>query len=173
MHHPVAIANYFINQSKDGLSLMQLLKLSYVAHGFCLALYDRALSRELPQAWQYGPVFASMYHAFKYLGPDKITKHWQDELDDLLIDEDHLESDFNENEKDMMNRVLEQYGSFSGWQLSALTHAKDTPWYYFYNESESPGKKYHGVSITNERIKNHFLSKIEKVKNGNHKDRVS
>ena len=73
-HEPVAIANHFIELNPDGLTLMQLLKLSYIAHGFKLGLDLGPLSRELAQAWKYGPVFPSIYHKFKYNPPEKINQ---------------------------------------------------------------------------------------------------
>ena len=71
-HDPVAIANYFIGlyeldkkNSGEGLDLMQLLKLSYLAHGFKLGITGHPLSNENLEAWRYGPVFPSIYQAFK------------------------------------------------------------------------------------------------------------
>lgn len=164
MHHPVAIANYFVNKSKNGLSLMQLLKLSYIAHGVVLAVYDKALSKELVQAWKYGPVFASVYHAFKFCTSDLIKKGWHDELfSNVAVDEDNLDSDFSFEEKEVMDAVYEKYGYMDGWQLSKLTHAEDTPWYTSYYKGDAPGRKYYGVTISNEKIKEHFRKKLNHI----------
>ena len=38
-HDPVAIANEFILKKPSDLTLMKLLKLSYIAHGFKLGMY--------------------------------------------------------------------------------------------------------------------------------------
>ena len=64
-HNPIAIANHFIDLSPNGLTLMQLLKLSYISHGFTLALLDKPLADEYAEAWRFGPVFPSIYHEFK------------------------------------------------------------------------------------------------------------
>ena len=52
-HEPVAIANYFIDLSSKGLTLMQLLKLSYISHGFTLAFLDKPLADEYAEAWTH------------------------------------------------------------------------------------------------------------------------
>ena len=68
-HDPVAVANKFIELSKEqigrGLYLLPLIKLSYIAHGITLALTGRPLCNEPVEVWQYGPVFPSIFHTFK------------------------------------------------------------------------------------------------------------
>lgn len=64
MHNSLAIANYFIELTKnyDNLvSPMKLQKLVYFAHGWCLAHADKPLINEKVEAWQYRPVVSSLY----------------------------------------------------------------------------------------------------------------
>ena len=158
-HDPIAIANYFIKKSKCSLTLMQILKLSYFAHGFKLGLDDKPLSREFVQAWKYGPVFPSIYNEFSWQPPGKIK-----ELGTGEIDDDPIIGSFDQNDKDIMNFVYEVYGSLDGWKLSALTHKKGTPWYKAFYEGDEPGQDYHGVTIPNIKIKQHFKEDIlEKI----------
>ena len=72
MHKSIAIANYLIDLSKDGLTLMQIMKLSYFSHGFKMGMLglDNPLANEFVQSWKLGPVFPNVYHQFKY-GPPK------------------------------------------------------------------------------------------------------
>ena len=173
MHHPVAIANYFINQSKDGLSLMQLLKLSYIAHGFNLVFHDEPLSKELAQAWKYGPVFPCIYHTFKYHPPGKNKRLGRKVEPDPNGHTPVIESVFKDEESELMDGVYKGYGDLSGWELSDLTHEKGTPWYQFYHEGDKPGhketkpgKNYFGITIPNEAIYEHFKIKADKIKQG-------
>ena len=65
---PETIANYFISKAlADGikLTLLQLIKLVYLAHGWHLGLTGRPLISETVQAWKYGPVIKSLYDRFK------------------------------------------------------------------------------------------------------------
>lgn len=152
-HEPIAIANYFIKESKSGLTLMQILKLSYIAHGFKLGLDYGELSKEYAEAWKYGPVFPSIYHEFKYEPPGKI-KSLGTEIDEITP----VVSDFSEKEIKVLSLVHEIYGGVDGWQLSSLTHKKGTPWYKFYYEKG--GDKIRGLNIDNADIKNHFKTEI-------------
>jgi uncharacterized phage-associated protein len=43
------------------LTVMKLLKLVYIAHGWYLAFADKPLISEKVEAWDYGPVRASAY----------------------------------------------------------------------------------------------------------------
>lgn len=62
-HSAKAIANFFIDRHKrHGISPLKLQKLIYMAHGWHLALLDKPLVEdEAPEAWKFGPVFASVY----------------------------------------------------------------------------------------------------------------
>ena len=160
-HDPVAIANYFIDlSSPNGLTLMQLLKLSYIAHGFKLALLDEPLADEYAEAWKFGPVFPSIYHEFKYEKPGLIKDKakWADMKKNIL---QPVSSNFNVNEETIMRLTYEKYGTLSGWKLSAITHAPGTPWHEAWQE----GKHIRGYSITNEKIKEHYTNLINSNQN--------
>ena len=76
-YDPVTVANRFIElaASKDrALTSMQLNKLTYVAHGFYLAINKRPLIDEPVQAWKYGPVVPSLYRRLKPYGGDPIPE---------------------------------------------------------------------------------------------------
>jgi len=155
-HNPIAIANHFINLSENGLTLMQLLKLSYISHGFTLALLDKPLADEYAEAWKFGPVFPSIYHEFKYEKPGPI----KEQAKKANMNNDMLEdfvSNFDQNEKTIMKLTYKKYGELDGWKLSAITHAKDTPWYQAWKE----GQHIRGFSISNEKIKEHYKSLIK------------
>ena len=157
-HDPVAIANYFIGLSKSkGLTLLQLLKLSYIAHGFKLAFFSKPLANEYAEAWKYGPVFPSIYHEFKYEkpGPIKNKAKWADMQSNTLKE---VSSDFSDDEKTIMKLTHQKYSPLDGWQLSAITHAEGTPWAKAWKE----GKYIRGFSISNDTIEEHYASLIAK-----------
>ncbi len=150
-HNPIAIANYFIGLSDNGLTLMQLLKLSYISHGFTLALLDKPLADEYAEAWKFGPVFPSIYHEFKYEKPGLIKNKAQkaNMVNNTLED---VSSHFDEDEKIIMDFTHKEFGNLDGWELSAITHAEDAPWY----KAWEAGKHIRGFSISNDEIKKYY-----------------
>jgi len=156
MYSGVNIANYFIEKSFDQgnlLTPMQVLKLAYIAHGWYLATQDEPLLSEAVQAWKYGPVVPSVYRMYKDFGRDEITSTrfnpaLRDEYSDLKSDANTI---------DVLDRVYMKYGCLDGLQLSALTHAPDTPWDITWNHSG--GNQREGVVIPNNLIKDHYKQK--------------
>ena len=79
-NYALAIANYFIELAhKDNIDIrpLKLMKLVYIAHGYILALLDKptdGAKLEKVEAWQYGPVFPSVYYSFKQYGGNPIDK---------------------------------------------------------------------------------------------------
>ena len=150
-HNPIAIANHFIDLSQEGLTLMQLLKLSYISHGFTLTLLDKPLADEYAEAWKFGPVFPSIYHEFKYEKPGPIKE--QAKRANMMNNRlENFVSNFDKNEKIIMKFTYKEYGKLDGWKLSAITHAKETPWYKAWKK----GQHIRGFSISNEEIKEHY-----------------
>lgn len=71
MYSPVQIANKFItlgNQHHNPLTHMQLQKLTYIAHGYYLALTGKPLLNECVSAWKYGPVILECTMLSKTMG---------------------------------------------------------------------------------------------------------
>lgn len=154
--NPIAIANYFIRKGIDTgeeITLMKLIKLVYISHGWYLGLTGNALLPEAAEAWQYGPVVPKVYREFKEFGRGKITEMGMDfgEGFGYPIPE-------NEELKTFLDKIWQVYGKYNGLQLSALTHQQGTPWYItWHNEG---GKERHSVPIRDELIKEHYKNKI-------------
>jgi uncharacterized phage-associated protein len=164
-----AIANAFLDiagANEKKLSPLKLQKLVYIAHGWNLAINGESLvNDEFAEAWQYGPVFPSIYHEFKEFGRSPVTsKAFAFDMDDDL--------NFNVYEPEiprsdaetwnLINRVWEIYGKYSGLTLSDVTHRDGTPWSKTWNESG--GRR--NADIPNELIKEHYteLAKERKSK---------
>jgi uncharacterized phage-associated protein len=99
------------------LTPMQLIKLVYLAHAWMLAIYSRPLISEEVEAWQYGPVIPSLYHKIKEYRSNPVEYINSEENDSI-----------DDNSVDIINQVYEQYGRFSGIELSMLTHETGSPW---------------------------------------------
>lgn len=117
----ITIANYFVRKGLEENDLemtpMKVLKLTYIAHGWYLALAGEALINEPVEAWRYGPVIPSVYRAFRSYGNSRIEAPYS-EVNPLS----------EEDDKAFLDRVWEVYKDYTGLQLSAITHRPNTPW---------------------------------------------
>ena len=140
-YSPVAIANALIERALDegrGVTQMQLQKLAYLAYAWHLARTngDR-LVEEHPEAWQYGPVFPSLYRAASPYGSSPIRG--------LLIQKSGPYQKaprvprFDEEANRTLNDVWEVYGTYDAVKLMMMTHQPDTPWSEAYKGATSRG----------------------------------
>ena len=126
-------------------SPLQIIKLTYLCHGWMLGLYGRALSAQPVEAWQYGPVIPDVYHGLKHFGGRTISSSLKS----------FQEGNFDEIEDDLITQVSDAYGEFTGIQLSQLTHAIGTPWHTVWN------KYGRNTIIPNPLIQEHFSQLAE------------
>jgi uncharacterized phage-associated protein len=160
MYDVRAIANWFIERAKrDGktLTAMQLQKLTYIAHGWSLA-FDEPLVHETVEAWQWGPVFRSIYREFSEFGSEPITRlATAFDGTDLLNRDIHIE-DYSEPPAErtdvFLESVWENYGQFTASQLMNMTHRKGTPWHQVLDENGGRLPRY--AVIEDEQIKRYY-----------------
>ncbi|MCI5075253.1 Panacea domain-containing protein [Oricola sp.] len=124
-HRAVAIANEFLSRRADEAwpQQMYIQKLVHIANGWNLAVNGYPLVDELPQAWDNGPVFRSIWDHIKEYGFR--GKH------NTLVDPEKktvISEELTDNERRIIDHVWAKYGHLSGGQLSKLTHEPDTPW---------------------------------------------
>lgn len=164
-----AIANYFIRQGREDqnpITHMKVQKLSYIAHGWCLALMERPLISDPVEAWEYGPVYSSLYQELKEYGRNPI----QEEIKTLVFSEDSLDWTVASIEKEcddeielsetreLLDKIWEVYKPYEALQLSMMTHEEGTPWYTV--NSKYPQAR--NRRIPNTLIETHFRMKAEK-----------
>lgn len=159
-HSAKAVANallHIASEHQAQVTPLKLQKLAYIAHGWSLGLLNEPLvTDELPEAWQYGPVFPSLYHEFKEYGKGSIGKKATDlnftgtglqfQVEEPTIPED------DKLTWALLRKVWDQYGKYGGIALSDLTHRAGTPWEQTWNAS----KGVRNADISNEIIKAHY-----------------
>lgn len=148
-YDPRAIANKILDirsESEQPLTIMQLIKLAYIADGWSLALLDKPLANENPEAWRYGPVYPSIYNAFSGIGDRPVMKRACVRGTQIPITEE-----FAPQEEELLRKVVNSYGKLNAFTLSNLTHQPGTPWSKAYE---------HDVysDINTDDIKRHFES---------------
>lgn len=135
------IANWFVDRKlRDGgsLSVMSLLKLTYIAHGWFLEMRNRPLFSNKIQAWQYGPVIPEVYDSFRSQGVNISQPSSFNGAPISAVDQDFLEQIYN------------IYGNMSAFRLSELTHEEGGPW----QVSSMLGGSY--ANIPDDLIKSHY-----------------
>ena len=152
---PAMVADYFIARTGGRLTPLQVIKLAYIAHGYSLALLDEALIEEAVEAWKYGPVVPSLYHAAKRYGGEKITELLYcgvpaSDGEGVGGAIDFIEGHMSGEQKEVLDGVLDAYGKFTGFELTKMTHLRDTPWKRFYRPRS------YGQKIPNQTIKEYY-----------------
>lgn len=125
---------------------LELIKLTYLAHGWSLGLRGEALVSESAEAWQYGPVFPDLYHAIKRYRAAPVADVPRNGVE--LFGEEQV----SEDEQSLIAAVYEAYKGLNGVQLSALTHQPGTPWDMAW---KAPGRN---TKIPNDAIQRHYQS---------------
>lgn len=121
MYDARQIAAWFVDRAqRDGrkLTIMQLLKLIYISHGWHLETTGGSpLIRNKIEAWKFGPVIPDVYNAYRGQGvtidraaPEYPPPHLTDHAAAIL------------------EYTYKAYGSMSAQQLSDLTHETGGPW---------------------------------------------
>lgn len=149
-HDARAIANVMLDRASERqmpLTLMQLLKLLYFAHGWSLAFHERPLIFNAPQAWQHGPVYPRVYKELSGIGSDVIRKRIVERGTGNVLYPDHL----SDGQSQLIDDVLQSYGDRHAFRLSNITHQSGTPWEYTINNI--------GVykDIPEDLMRSHFL----------------
>lgn len=138
------VANWFTDRAlRDGrsLSIMSLLKLTYIAHGWHLETQHKPLFQNHIQAWQYGPVIPDVYNAFRrqginVSGPVPVPP-----------------AQFSTEDENLLEQIYDVYGSLGAFQLSEITHVTGGPW----DIATKTGGYY--ATIPDELIKQHYEMK--------------
>lgn len=109
------VARYILEKSGQ-MTTMKLQKLCYYSQVWHCYHLERRLFKEDVQAWAYGPVSYDLFelHRGKY---------------QISADEVHLcsPSILSVESAKVIDQVLNAYGTFTGAQLSDLSHS-ETPW---------------------------------------------
>ncbi len=181
-----AVVNYMLdNAEKYGVIItpMKLQKLLYFANGWSWAFYNKPLISDECHAWQYGPVYPSVYNAYKSFGRNEIFSEKGSKMHDcgntignlvtIVNSFDDVDEGYSEQKtsddysyqtiqddvaKNLIINILKSYGKAGGVALSEWTHvgSSDNPWLIARNKGGSSRLK-----IQDKDIKEYF-SRIKK-----------
>jgi uncharacterized phage-associated protein len=128
------IANAFLDRAeREGRSLtnMKLQKLLYFAQGHSHALRGQKLMHDDPEAWQYGPVYHTVWEQFRRFGARAIDCKAIDEVSFAFSDADEPEEIPPPADGDVnrfLDAVWDAYKTKSAITLSEMSHVAGGPW---------------------------------------------
>ena len=156
-----AVANYFLEKhSEEEISPLKIQKLVYIAHGWHLAFHDSPLvDDEYAEAWEYGPVFPSLYHEFKHYGRMPIgefatTTYFNSEGN--LVEKIPKVNEADQRTRQFLNKIWEVYGMYEGMDLSGMCHRENSPW-----DKARKNSTKRNVHIENSEIRLYYKEKQE------------
>ena len=162
-----AVANCFLDLAqKEGKEItpLKIQKLVYLAHGWHLALTegDPLVDDELVEAWQYGPVFPSLYFELIDFGKNPITRKAQEYRFDESTEEWLSWNPYIRPSDSYTNGFIEHiwklYKGYSAVQLSTKTHETDSPWSQISKETNIKN-----AHIPNDIIKEYYEKRLKKT----------
>ena len=124
-HDSRAVANRFVRlaqKKSDAITILQLVKLVYLAHGWYLGFHNKPLICHGVQAWKLGPVVPEVYHGFRPKDGVIVSAL-------AMNGSEPYDSEFDERAISLIEGVFESYSPLSPFALSSLTHKPGTPWY--------------------------------------------
>ena len=103
----------------DGTQItpLQVQKLTYLCQGWALGLDHGPLFTDDVEAWRYGPVVSSVYHALKQYGGQPVQRPISEVAFPMSDDDERV-----------IRIVWKAFGQFDGMQLSRMTHGLGGPW---------------------------------------------
>ncbi len=135
------IADYFLTHTNNSLTAMHMIKMTYIAHGFTLAITKNPLIASRIEAWKLGPVIPLLYQTYKGYGGDIIDKlnycgTLSADNEEFQERKEFIESLIDPETRNILDQMGERFGCLSALELSSLTHEKGTPWHQCYQRGK-------------------------------------
>ncbi|AGL90906.1 Phage-Associated Protein [Strawberry lethal yellows phytoplasma (CPA) str. NZSb11] len=115
------VATYLINhQNKNDYKPLKLQKLVFFVYAKNLIDTNQSMFNNDFESWPYGPVSPKLY---TNLPKDKKPLNYQQK-----IKENYDQNIFSQQEKEIMDYVIEKYGPKTATELVNITHRPNSPW---------------------------------------------
>lgn len=111
--------SYIFNRAEE-VTPLALQKILYYIQGIYMVLFDTELFTEECEAWAHGPVYRDVYDVFKNFKYNPID----DTRFAILQNRFH---ELSNDEKRVIDLVVESFGRYSGKVLERITH-EEPPW---------------------------------------------
>lgn len=102
----------------DDISPLKLQKLLFLSYEKKAIKDNYPLFDGTFEVWRHGPVMKDVYDYYKHYGSE-------------IIDEDIIETtDLSNQNMDLINEILSDYGDITAWGLVDITHRNDGIWHH-------------------------------------------
>ena len=142
----IDLAKYIICKMQEKgqrINHLKLQKLLYYVQAWHLVYTDEPLIKDDFEAWLHGPVNRKVWNYYK---------HFSIMLDDLPCEE-LKEINLTEDQQQIIDDVLDEYGTKTGYYLECLTHVEQ-PW----KEAREKGEN---TIISKESMKEYYSKMID------------
>jgi len=130
-YSPAIVANAVLtraNQRGIFISHLKLQKLVFFTHAWCLAILGEPAVNERPEAWEFGPVFNTLYYRLKERGHERIREYIESVDATTNAFATLVPSPADDRFWRILDQVMDRYGTFTAAQLSTLSHEPGGPW---------------------------------------------
>jgi len=155
-YDPRSVCNRILNEAEKigrPVTNLALQKLLYFAHGLFLIETKKPLVSGFFEAWTYGPVHPTAYHAFKMAGGNPIS--FRASISDPFTNKTLLLPECADaGAVARIRRIVNTYGPLTPGRLVEVSHAKNAPWAYVVDKSKT--KTVLGMRISDNIITERF-----------------
>jgi uncharacterized phage-associated protein len=153
-----AVVNSLLARSfKEGrtdMTPMKVQKMLFFLNGWYLAINGKPCIQEAFEVWKFGPVVPSIYRDLKQFGGGPITSYLKDYDSESESFKSHVIANTQSQFYEVLDLTWTKYIGIDAIRLSAMTHAKDSPW--------ATAKRQKSKVIDNEIIKTYFIGLVRK-----------
>lgn len=161
MYDARSLANAVLERAWDvgrELTNLDLQKIVYFMHGHFLVEYGEPLIKTEFEAWDYGPVQSTLYHALKRYGREPVEEPIIG-FDPVRRQPRALPLVEDPRAIDVLDRHLENYMHLPASVLVDITHGPGTPWTTTREDSENAINI--GMKISDSRIRERFEGLVQ------------
>lgn len=145
---PTEVAKYVL--SKKAMTHLRLQKVLYLIYAHCLSKGQKIFKKS-PVAFDYGPVYTSVYHKYKNGKKQIINEEVTDDFYLKLLNNDKT-SCLNE----AIDFVLNMTKDSTDAKLVSATHVNDGPWAAVYRQGENAEITDSVILEKNQNVLNYF-----------------
>lgn len=116
----------FILAKLGGMPHLKLQKLIYYIEAWHLAIFEESIIDDGFEAWMHGPVSAKVWHVFKN-DDSPLLSNICISSEEVISIKAKVKGVLNGEQLALIDNVLEEYGSLTGYELEGLTH-QEWPW---------------------------------------------